>query len=47
MISREWVDFTIDDLSFDEVKTYTQEAFEEMVDDKFEAVKLNGDGFPE
>jgi hypothetical protein len=46
LITNEWVDFTIVDLSFDEEKTYTKDSFEEMVGDKFEAVELAEDGFP-
>ena len=47
MIKYEWVDFTIEDLSFDEEITFTQEKFEEMANDKFVAVQVDDEGFPE
>lgn len=40
MIKNNWVDFTIYDISFDEQITYTQDMFENMVQDKFVAVEL-------
>jgi hypothetical protein len=46
VITYQWVDFTIFDLSSDEELHYTQRKFEEMVDDKFEAMELDEEGFP-
>jgi len=46
LIQKEWVDFTIVDLSFDEDYHYTKEKFEDMLQDKFVAIELDEEGFP-
>lgn len=41
-----WVDFTIEDLTWDENEHYTLESFEEMCSDKVIAVELAKDNKP-
>jgi len=45
-MNTQWVDFTVLDLVWDEKTNFTQEYFEEYVNDIFVAVKLNDDGKP-
>jgi len=45
-MNTQWVDFTIEDLMWDEKEVFTKKYFEEYVNDKFVAVKLNEDGRP-
>jgi len=45
-MNTKWVDFIILDLTWDEETIFTKEYFEEYVNDKFVAVKLNEDGKP-
>jgi hypothetical protein len=46
LVQKEWVDFTIFDLSFDEEYHYTKEKFEHDFNDKFVAVELDVQGRP-
>jgi len=43
---KEWVDFIIKDLTWNEETLYTQEIFEGMCDDKFIAVEIDEEGKP-
>jgi hypothetical protein len=45
-MNTKWTNFTIYNLLDDEKIEFTQEYFEEYVNDKFVAVKLNEDGSP-
>lgn len=47
MVKKEWIDFKTVDLCFDEEQEYTQDVFENIVDDKFEAVELDENGRPQ
>jgi hypothetical protein len=46
MIKNEWVNFSIYDLTDNEETIYTQEKFEEMVDDKFIALEIKEEDKP-
>jgi hypothetical protein len=41
IIMKDWVDFTIEDVTWKEIKVYTLESFEEMCGDKVIAVELD------
>jgi len=46
MHTNKWVDFTINDLTWNEETLFTQEVFEEMCDDKFAIMELDDEGKP-